>query len=440
MGQIAFLLIGSESMRQRWFVMAGVGALLMACGLFLMVDAMDGVTLLSNGLLGFVFLLEGVFAIFATLTGRSGVSRIISALKAAVLIGLAYLIIQFPDANIYIVTVLFSAAFVFDGATRIATASIVRFRGWRVVIAWGAFEILLAALIAADWPIPRTKNIPFCVSLLLTFSGWVLIRMSLMLKTLEPEAAILTLPMFGARAWYDHAPILLGDDPDPKSTEPMTVHVWTPTGSADVSGRRVLLDRYIAAVDRQGMISTGHSALELPPNLYISHYPGHEIEQGAGAFMTSLRATADNDLPGRFQPSYAEERAAWCDADAHVSFRNFNARRLRAFWIGYRQENTYNLTNRNCSVAVASALDAALEGTLASRYPWLRLLQLLCDPDLWVAAAIRAHAEAMTWTPGLVLDYARALHRLVEPTELPWIERLKGALAFLLPKSKAAAS
>ena len=26
----------------------------------------------------------------------------------------------------------------------------------------------------------------------------------------------------------------------------------------------------------------------------------------------------------------------------------------------------------------------------------------------------------MTWTPGLVLDYARALHRVVEPPPVPW--------------------
>ncbi|OYX68732.1 MAG: protease [Rhizobiales bacterium 32-66-11] len=440
MGQIAFLLIGSESIRQRWFVMAGLGALLAAAGVFLVLDAQDGETLLPNGVLGFVFLLEGLFAILTALAGQVGVSRAISALKAGGLIIIGGLIIQYPDTNTYIVTILFSAAFAVDGATRIGTASIVRFRNWRLVVAWGIFELMLALVIAADWPIPRAKNIHFCVGLLLLFSGWVLIRMSLMIRSLEPEAAILTLPMFGKRAWYDHAPVLLGDDPNPKSSEAMVVRVWTPVGSADVANRRVVMDRYIAALDRNGTISTGHAALDLPPDVYISHYPAQEIEQSAGAFMNALRATADNDIPGRFQPSYEVERASWCDADAEVAFRNFNARRLRAFWIGYRQENTYNLTNRNCSVAVASALDAALEGTLASPYPWLRLLRLMCNPDLWVAAAIRAHAEAMTWTPGLVLDYARALHRLVEPTRITWFERLKGALALLLPKSKAPAA
>jgi hypothetical protein len=30
----------------------------------------------------------------------------------------------------------------------------------------------------------------------------------------------------------------------------------------------------------------------------------------------------------------------------------------------------------------------------------------------------------MTWTPGLVLDYARALHALVEPQPSSWRRRL----------------
>ncbi|MGC8200790.1 DUF308 domain-containing protein, partial [Salmonella enterica] len=52
---------------------------------------------------------------------------------------------------------------------------------------------------------------------------------------------------------------------------PLTVHVWTPAGSAKGPARRQpLIDRYIAAVDNQGVISTGHAALEILPELYIS--------------------------------------------------------------------------------------------------------------------------------------------------------------------------
>lgn len=38
-------------------------------------------------------------------------------------------------------------------------------------------------------------------------------------------------------------------------------------------------------------------------------------------------------------------------------------------------------------------------------------LRSLCNPELWVASQLRKHAEAMAWTPGLVLDYVRAARR-----------------------------
>jgi hypothetical protein len=55
---------------------------------------------------------------------------------------------------------------------------------------------------------------------------------------------------------------------------------------------------------------------------------------------------------------------------------------------------------------------------------WRRFFGLMVNPDLWIAGVLRARAEAATWTPGLVLDYARTLHAIVEPQRLPWRSRL----------------
>lgn len=423
-GRLAFLLIGSDSLRRRWFVMAALGALLIAIGIVVIFDAADGITFVATQAFGLVFIIQAVIA-FASVAGASG--NLLTVVRGLVLILFAALILDFPVRNNLAVTSLFAAAFIIDGVLRILTANALRYSAWKSVVAFGITEFILAGLIISDWPIPRDKNIPFCVSLSLLFSGWVLLRMSLMLKNLEPEVAILALPMFGQREWYDNAPVLIASGPEEKPTAPLTVRVWTPVGSADVSARRPLLDRYIAAVDKNGVISTGHAALEAP-GVYISHYPALEIDRSSGDFMAMFRATKENDLVGRFQPSYAEEAAGWCEADANVAFHNYSLRRLRAFWAGYRQDNTYNLTNRNCSVAVASALDAALEGAMATNYPWARLVHLMCNPDLWVAVMLRQRAETMTWTPGYALDYARALHRIVERRDLTWAQRLKGAL------------
>ena len=170
---------------------------------------------------------------------------------------------------------------------------------------------------------------------------------------------------------------------------------------------------------------------QLPPDIYISHYPALDLDHSPEEFARLFRATPDNNVKGHFQPSYAFESADWCPADARVDFHMYDAARLRAHWEAYRADDTYNLTNRNCSVTVAAALEAALEGTLGAGAGWGRFWRLLVNPDLWVAALLRARAESMTWTPGLVLDYARALGELVEPQRSPWWRRLQVALRHL---------
>ncbi|MGK8642718.1 hypothetical protein [Brucella anthropi] len=81
--------------------------------------------------------------------------------------------------------------------------------------------------------------------------------------------------------------------------------------------------------------------------------------------------------------------------------KNIDASRLNAFWQHYSADNTYNLTNRNCSSAVADALDAALEGVYRDHnWPIMTALRAIIYPELWAAGLMRKRAESMAWTPG----------------------------------------
>jgi hypothetical protein len=189
--------------------------------------------------------------------------------------------------------------------------------------------------------------------------------------------------------------------------------------SAEQPVHRPIVDRYIAAVDANGVISTGHAALEVRPDLYISHYPAIEIDHSPDAFLHVLRATKDNDVEGTFQPSYEHESARWCEATVNVEFERYDPARLRAFWDRYRRDATYNLTNRNCSSTVVHSLETALEGILAGRSLGRNyFIRALCSPELMAAAQVRRRAETMAWTPGLALDYARALTGVLKPPHL----------------------
>jgi hypothetical protein len=124
-----------------------------------------------------------------------------------------------------------------------------------------------------------------------------------------------------------------------------------------------------------------------------------------------------------------------------VRIRNFNEAKLKAFWESYRQNESYNLTYRNCSSSVARALEAALEGSVGrlwhKRGFWMAMGKLMSTPELWVALQLRKRAETMAWTPGLVLDYARALSMLADPRPTGWFNTTSRALKKMLHRRVA---
>jgi hypothetical protein len=110
-------------------------------------------------------------------------------------------------------------------------------------------------------------------------------------------------------------------------------------------------------------------------------------------------------------------------------FPRYDAVALRAFWDVYRRDNTYNLTSRSCSTVTSLAIESSLEGIAGQRRAWLWFFLLLSDPNLWLAAILRRRGATMAWTPGLVLDYARVLHSVVERQDNRWFARLFRAIA-----------
>jgi hypothetical protein len=305
-----------------------------------------------------------------------------------------------------------------DGALKIISARVVRFPGWRMTQAAGIVMLLLAIGTLQPLPTWYVGTIGCNVGLLLTLSGLKILHLANRLRQLSPDAPLSSILSPGRIAW--NAGDLRAHGAADQAE--LVVHVWTPTGSLKTAQRRPVIDRYIAAVDADGAVSTGHAALELAPDVYISHYPAADLDRSPDDFARMLRATPDNNVPGRFLPSYPEEAAEWCASTMQVRFANFDAARLRAFWAAYRRDDTYNLTRRNCSSAVAHALDAALEGVLAEHVPrrLTGLMRAIISPELWVASLLRTRAETMAWTPGLVLDYARALSGVIEPPPVPW--------------------
>jgi uncharacterized membrane protein HdeD (DUF308 family) len=428
MVQLALLLLGVKAVQRHWLPLAVIGAGWGILGLAIDAEGLEGLQAATMHWFGILLVIEGAVTLIAGLL--SNMPGRLWIIKAIALIFPGLMIMETSWRNVMLVSMVFGVALVADGCVRMASTLLLRFPGWRVALLASGVELVLAALALTSWPVSYEATVPFCVGVALMLSGWTVMRSALLLRRLPPDAPITSLPIFERqRGWYAPIPLLdvLPVAPEADGRQRLNVFVWTPLASATDPVRRPLLDRYFAAVDQNGTISTGHAALELQPDLYISHYGAEDPDRSPAEFRRALHAGAQNDVQGRFLPSYAAEAAEWCEATACVVFYRFNAERLRAHWSIYRQDATYNLTNRNCSVAVALALDAALEGVLGVAMVWPPLLRLIIHPDLYLATLLRKRARTMTWTPGLVLDYARAMQRVVEPPEISWIVMVRQA-------------
>ncbi|MDR5760922.1 DUF308 domain-containing protein [Caballeronia sp. LZ035] len=435
MVRLVMILLGVDYLRSRWRSLLTLGFLSILLGGVIFTDALDGSLYFPIIPFALLMLLEGIATLAVAWTGMGG-QRTLRYVKGATFCLSALLVLIGGEHGNFALSLIFGTLFLVDGALQIISARVVRYRRWRLAAGIGAVEIAIAIFFYQPYPDHYAGTVAYCVAFGLFFAGWNMIllasRVQRMAANPAAEGAVqratqnTTSPPSFANAVYDGPPA-----PDEAA---LTVHVWTPVGTAKTQAKRQLIvDRYIAAIDRNGTISTGHAALETPEGVYISLYPAVEIDRSPNDFSRTLRATRENDVPGLFQPDYVTESTAWCPSTQQVRIRNYDPQRLARFWDEYRRDATYNLTYRNCSSTVARALEAAIEGASARVWGtgggWRPLVRIMTTPELWVAAQVRKRAATMAWTPGLTLDYARALSMLADPRPSGWVKMARIALA-----------
>jgi uncharacterized membrane protein HdeD (DUF308 family) len=425
MANLILLLLGVDYLHKRARTLAITAWLLAMAGAVIFVDALDGVLYFPLNFFATLLVLEGLATLAVAHSGVGG-QRVLRYSKGLFVLLAGGMILAGDHNGHFALSMIFGLLFLADGLLQCVSAYVVRYRRWRYSLVAGIVEIALAIFFFQPYPTHYVGTAPYCVGLFLIMSGIKLLAIARRVRHLRsnPAMAISENPGFApATPGLPLQTTFTGPPADDEHA--LTVHIWTPTGSAKATTRHYpLIDRYIAAIDVNGVISTGHAALESPEGVYVSLYPAEEIDHSPTQFGTLLRATADNDVPGIFQPDYAMESAAWCPSNVKIRIRNYDPGKLQAFWTDYRRNATYNLTHRNCSSSVARALEAALEGAVGRLHGaeagWLVMLRLLSTPELWVAAQIRKRALTMAWTPGLTWDYARALSMLADPRPFAW--------------------
>ncbi|MBO9353529.1 MFS transporter [Bordetella petrii] len=432
--QIALLLFGADFVRRQAGVLAWLGAGWAALGVFILIDGLDGVRYFPLHVFGGFLLLESLVTL-GVASGGVGAQKAVLYFKGGLFLFIAALILSGRGASDMLLAMVFGLAYFVMGTLQMASSWVVRFPHWKQAFLGGLAQMAFAIFLFQPYPTHYHGTLSEFMGVTLLVGGIGTWRIARRARRLRDGRSV-----FDLLAPSDLLPHRHADPaPEPPSTpapgaappvpSPLVVHVWTPEGSSrHAPVPRPVINRYIAAVDAKGVISTGHAALEMPPSTYISLYPAVEIDRSPSEFFRLLKATRDNDVPGEFQPDYPTESAAWCPSTRQILFHHYNAAGLLSFWQAYRQHEIYNLTHRNCSSTVSFALEAALDGALQHEAgSWRRILRTLLMPELWIAAQVRKRATTMAWTPGLVLDYARALRAIVHPARLSWLHSLRWA-------------
>lgn len=428
MFRLIVLLLGTDTVRGEWKWLAGVGMAWVLLGLFIMADLGGSGSAFATQMLGLLILADGLLVLLLQV-GLHAYRRRFFLVRALITVGVGLLILgmSLPQDRA-VACILFGIIYFFDGLVRLLASVVVRYAAWPVTAMGAAFELALALMALFDRPLSYERIVPLCVGLATLLSGITVSAFAVRLRRLPRDRSLTSLPWFRAPKWYarspraEHHPRPLREPP----AAPLLLRIWLPKPGENAF-RPPVFDRYIAQFAKDGYPYPGHAALEHPSGLYISHVAVKRIE------VTSLvrisNASPENDHDGNFLDTYAYESSYRGPSEVTIRFRLFNLAQLQEFWAQYRVDKTYNVANRSCSIAVALALDAALEGVLAGPQVFRRMLSLMMNPDVWTAAALRSYADSITWTPGLLHDYAQALRRVVDQERLGWRPQVRHAFA-----------
>ncbi|WP_067704727.1 MULTISPECIES: HdeD family acid-resistance protein [unclassified Erwinia] len=428
MVQIALLLFGADFVRTKSKYLWFIGLLWGTLGALVFFDGLDGQLYFPLKTFGFLLMVESIVTLSVASSG-AGAQKAVLYFKGVTFLFCALVIIINQKYSNLLLSVMFGFSFFIIGLFVGVSAWVVRYPRWHLNIFYGLVQMFFAFFLF----IHNQAAVSFFLGFLMAGSGLSCLFTAVRARRIRHASSVFQLiqpqDTLEHREWTleeSAALAALAEKQTGLSGNTLIVHIWTPEGSAEHTPvSRPVINRYIAAVDEDGVISTGHAALEVPSLLYISLYPAEDIDRSPSEFFRVLKATHDNDVKGSFQPSYETEAADWCHSDRRVMFTNYNVASLSAFWQIYSRHEIYNLTYRNCSSSVAYALEAALEGVLSSRSKsWTHTLKIFFMPELWIASQVRKRALMMAWTPGLVMDYARALSAVVHPVALPWSQRM----------------
>lgn len=233
MVQLVMILLGVDYLRARWKGLLISGCLGVIAGLCIFIDALDNVIFFPLQPFALMLLIEGLATLGVAHTGIGG-QRTLRYVKGGAFSLAATLVLigQYNDHGHFILSMIFGTLFLADGLLQITTATVIRFRKWKLVVTGGIIEVLIAIFFYQPYPSHYVGAISYCLGLGLIFGGWNIILLAMRVKKMRANPAFRDDAAADKASSVDTHPQLVEwwDGPPADGEPALTVHVWTPAG------------------------------------------------------------------------------------------------------------------------------------------------------------------------------------------------------------------
>lgn len=182
----------ASRLRDAWLLFLVLGLISIVVG-FLAISSTFVATMASVVVFGVLLLVAGltdlVHGILLMVRKESGSG--VHLLTAGLYLVTGVVLLEHPVRAAAVITLLMAAAFLVGGVLRIVVAVVERFPSWGWVVVSGVVNLVLGAMILAEWPESSLWVIGLFLGIDLIFHGWAWVILALTLRsvTIAPNPA-----------------------------------------------------------------------------------------------------------------------------------------------------------------------------------------------------------------------------------------------------------
>jgi uncharacterized membrane protein HdeD (DUF308 family) len=176
-----------ESLRQNWALFLVFGLISIVAGLMAL-SATFIATMASVFLFGVLLLVAGATEVVHAIVVRRLSGFALHLLAAALYLLLGLFILEHPVKAATVLTLLIGASFLVGGILRILFSAVTRFPGWSWVALNGVVDLVLGAMILAEWPESSVWVIGLFLGIDLLLHGWSWVILALTVRGDRPAS------------------------------------------------------------------------------------------------------------------------------------------------------------------------------------------------------------------------------------------------------------